>query len=78
MCLALVAGVAADLTLLWKRMPKGELGDAQLDAGNRMPGGVKALVAALAFLFPLVGATMIPILLWSAFRRLGGTTTSRQ
>ncbi|MBK9999873.1 MAG: PepSY domain-containing protein [Sphingomonadales bacterium] len=77
-CLVLVASVAAGLTLWWKRRPKGELGDPQLDAGNRMPGGAKALIAALAFLFPLVGATMIPILLWSAFRRLGGTTTSRQ
>ena len=58
-CLVLVASVAAGLTLWWKRRPKGELGDPQLDAGNRMPGGAKALIAALAFLFPLVGAIMI-------------------
>lgn len=61
-CLVLVASVAAGLTLWWKRRPNGELGAPQLRAGDRMPGGMKALIAALAILFPLVGVTMVPVL----------------
>lgn len=68
-CLILVASVGAGLTLWWKRRPKGKLDAPQPEAGERMPGGVKAMIAALAILFPLVGATMVPILLWSAFCR---------
>jgi uncharacterized iron-regulated membrane protein len=57
-CLTLVASIAAGLTLWWRRRPKGEM------AGDRMPGGMKALLTALAILFPLVGATMVPVIVW--------------
>ncbi len=76
-CLILVASIAAGLTLWWKRRPKGELGDPQLKAGDRMPGGMKVLIAALAILFPLVGVTMLPVLAWGMWRqrsRVAGQT----
>jgi len=69
-CLVLVGSIAAGLTLWWKRRPQGELGVQQLSAGDRMPGGMKALLTALAILFPLVGASMLPILAWGMRRNL--------
>lgn len=68
-CLVLVGSIAAGLTLWWKRRPQGELGDPKLKAGDRMPGGMKAMLTALAILFPLVGATMVPVIVWSRLRR---------
>ncbi|WP_374411226.1 PepSY-associated TM helix domain-containing protein [Novosphingobium colocasiae] len=68
-CLTLVAGIAAGLTLWWKRRPQGQLAAPQLKTGDRMPGGVKALLAVLAILFPLVGATMVPVLAWGLWRQ---------
>ncbi|WP_157081066.1 hypothetical protein [Novosphingobium naphthalenivorans] len=68
-CLILVASIAAGLTLWWKRRPQGRLGEPQLKVGDRIPGGVKALIATLAILFPLVGATMVPVLAWGMWRQ---------
>jgi uncharacterized iron-regulated membrane protein len=68
-CLVLVASVVAGLILWWKRRPNGELGAPQLKAGDRMPGGMKALITALAILFPLVGVTMVPVLFWGRLHR---------
>lgn len=67
-CLVLVGSVAAGLVLWWRRRPQGELGAPALAAGDRMPAGVRALLAALAVLFPLVGATMVPVLAWGALK----------
>ena len=69
-CLTLVGSVAAGLTLWWKRRPQGKLGGPQLQSGDRMPGGVKSLLATLAILFPMVGATMVPIFVWTMLRRI--------
>lgn len=68
-CLVLVGSVSAGLVLWWRRRPQGELGAPTLHAGDRTPRGVKVLLAALAVLFPLVGATMVPALAWGALRR---------
>lgn len=67
-CLVLIGSVAAGLTLWWKRRPQGQLGAPELQTGDRMPRGIKILLTALAVLFPLVGATMLPVLAWSAWR----------
>ncbi|WP_298195245.1 hypothetical protein [Novosphingobium sp.] len=67
-CLMLVGSVAAGLVLWWRRRPQGELGAPTLQTGDRMPAGVKALLAVLAVLFPLVGATMLPALAWGRWR----------
>ncbi len=68
-CLLLIGSVVAGLILWWRRRPKGTLAAPALKAEDRMPGGVKALLITLALLFPLVGATMIPVLAWSWVRR---------
>ncbi len=68
-CLMLVGSVSAGLVLWWRRRPQGELGAPVLQTGDRMPVGVKALLAVLAVLFPLVGATMLPALAWGRLRR---------
>lgn len=68
-CLVLVGSVLAGVVLWWRRRPQGEFGAPALQAGDRMPGGVKALLAVLAVLFPLVGATMVPALAWGAVSR---------
>jgi len=67
-CLMLVGSVSAGLVLWWRRRPKGELGAPALQPGDRMPGLIKALLALLAVLFPLVGATMLPALAWGRMR----------
>ncbi|MEQ1542814.1 MAG: PepSY domain-containing protein [Novosphingobium sp.] len=71
-CLVLIGSVGAGLTLWWKRRPKGELAAPGLQTGDRMPRGIKILLGALAVLFPLVGATMLPVLAWSAWRGRAG------
>lgn len=68
-CLVLIGSMVAGLILWWKRRPKGMLAAPTIKANDRMPGGVKALLIALAILFPLVGASMIPVLLWGWLRR---------
>ena len=67
-CLMLVGSVSAGLVLWWRRRPQSELGAPVLQAGDRMPGMIKALLAILAVLFPLVGATMLPALAWGRLR----------
>lgn len=67
-CLMLVGSVSAGLVLWWRRRPQGELGAPALQPGDRMPSEVKALLAVLAVLFPLVGATMLPALAWGSWR----------
>lgn len=67
-CLMLVGSVSAGLVLWWRRRPQGKLGAPVLQAGDRMPGMIKALLAILAVLFPLVGATMVPALVWGRLR----------
>ncbi len=60
-CLVLVGSTLAGLTLWWKRRPKGQLGAPELHHGERLPGAIKALLIALAILFPLVGASMLMV-----------------
>jgi len=67
-CLLLVGSVSAGLVLWWRRRPEGELGAPVLQPGDRMPGAIKVLLALLAVLFPLVGATMLPALAWGRLR----------
>lgn len=54
------------------------MGEPQLKAGDRMPGGVKAVIAVLAVLFPLVGATMVPVLFWGIWRQRHKPLVARQ
>lgn len=68
-CLVLVGSTVAGLTLWWKRRPKGELGAPDLRHGERLPVTIKALLIALAILFPLVGASMVAVFAAQFLRR---------
>lgn len=68
-CLVLVGATIAGLTLWWQRRPPGSFGAPQLRAGDRLPKTMRAMLVTLAVLFPLVGATMLPVLALSSVRR---------
>ncbi|HZF45087.1 MAG TPA: PepSY domain-containing protein [Sphingomonadaceae bacterium] len=74
-CLVLVGSVVAGLILWWRRRPKGSWGAPSVPEGQRFPAGLKALIAALAVLFPLVAASFIPVLVWSAWDRRNAPAT---
>lgn len=58
-CLALIGGVIAGIVLWWRRRPKGELAAPALHPSDRLPPTVIAMIAAMAILFPLVGASIV-------------------
>lgn len=68
-CLVLIGSTLAGLTLWWKRRPKGRLAAPELRHGERLPPAIRALLATLAILFPLVGASMLAAFAASALRR---------
>ena len=61
-CLALIGAVVSSLVHWWKRRPRGEVGAPTVQSGARLPVGLKLTLTGLAIIFPLVGASMIPIL----------------
>lgn len=63
-CLGIVGGVTAGIVLWWRRRPSCTLGAPPHEAQERLPPMVFWGIAALAVLFPLVGASLI--LLWAA------------
>ena len=71
-CLGLIGSVTAGVILWWRRRPKGTLAAPQTHGGERMPRPLLALIAALAILFPLVGASLIVIFALDRLGRLMG------
>lgn len=61
-CLALLGSIFAGLTLWWRRRPPSSLGAPQLAAGDRLPATVRTLLIGLAILFPLVGISLLIVL----------------
>jgi uncharacterized iron-regulated membrane protein len=61
-CLMLIGAVISALVHYWKRRPKGEVGAPSVHADAGLPNGLKAALIAMAIVFPLVGASMLPIL----------------
>lgn len=74
-CLTLIGATIAGLTLWWKRRPAGSLGAPTLARGDRLPGTVRAMLVALAILFPLVGVTMVIALALGYIKRRVATQT---
>lgn len=68
-CLALIGAVFSALVHYWKRRPKGQIGAPIVHADARLPGGLKGALIAMAIAFPLVGASMLPVLIYSYFRK---------
>lgn len=68
-CLMLVGAVISALVHYWKRRPKGEVGAPTVHADSGLPTGLKATLFAMAIVFPLVGASMLPILAFIFLKR---------
>jgi uncharacterized iron-regulated membrane protein len=75
-CVTLVATVGAGLVLWWRRRPAGSFGAPQLKAGNRLPRPLVVTIAALAVLFPLLGASVLLVLGIEALRRYAASSDS--
>jgi len=61
-CLMLIGAVISALVHYWNRRPKGEVGAPSVHADAGLPNGLKVALISLAIVFPLVGASMLPIL----------------
>jgi len=58
-----VVGLSASgLAMWWKRRPQGALGAPPLPADRRLGAGVYALIATFALVLPLVGASLVLVL----------------
>lgn len=68
-CLGLVGLVTAGLTMWWKRRPDGRLGAPPAPANARMGVGLVAVIVVLGLLMPLMGASVILILLGERLAR---------
>lgn len=71
-CLGIVAIVITGLIMWWKRKPPHQLGAPTLPKNFTLVRGVGILVIALGILFPLVGLSLIVVLLldWLIIRRI--------
>lgn len=76
-CLVLIGAVISALVHWWKRRPKGSIGAPGLHANVGLPTGLKILLIAMAVVFPLVGASMLPLLFYGYFRRWRNATQFR-
>jgi uncharacterized iron-regulated membrane protein len=68
-CLFLIGSVVSALVHWWKRRPAGSVGAPSTRGDSQLPKGLKFMLTVLAVVFPLVGATMMPVLLYGYFRR---------
>ncbi len=64
-CAGLIGSVVAGLTLWWRRRP----GSAPMGSSERLPAPLVALLAALGIAFPLVGASLIVLLVLGVARQ---------
>lgn len=68
-CLALIGAVISALVHYWKRRPAGQVGAPTVRADAALPTGLRATLIAMAIVFPLVGASMLPVLLYGYFKQ---------
>ncbi len=70
-CGLTVLTVVTGTVMWWKRRPAGGLGAPSLPKGYRSQAGVVVIAAVLGLLFPLMGASLVAVLLFDfALRRL--------
>lgn len=62
-CLALITLCLSGVVVWWKRRPAGRLAAPQRRDGDRLAVGVIAIAAVLGCFFPLLGASMLAVLL---------------
>ncbi|MFZ4287765.1 PepSY-associated TM helix domain-containing protein [Variovorax sp. HJSM1_2] len=73
-CLAIVLLCVSAATMWWKRRPAGGLGVPPLPAERRVLRGVVALLALGGLLFPLVGASLLVMLVLDQWLSRGAST----
>jgi len=66
-CLVLSGTTIAGVVPWWKRRPRGALGAPARSTGERVPAGIVVTLATLGLLFPLLGATLVPVALFDAY-----------
>ena len=62
-CLALMGLCVSGIVMWWKRRPNGGLAAPQRKDGDRLAQGVVAIAVVLGCCFPLLGASMLAVLL---------------
>jgi uncharacterized iron-regulated membrane protein len=62
-CLTLVGSVVAGIVLWWHRRPSGRLGAPTVHPGDRLPRIVSITLFAMGILFPLLGVSIVVVLL---------------
>ena len=75
-CLLTVLTVVSGTVMWWKRRPAGGLGAPSLPRGYRTEAGVVVIAAVLGLVFPLMGASLVAVLLldFALRRRLPAAT----
>ncbi len=63
-CLALVCLCVSGMVVWWKRRPAGKLAAPQRRDGDRLARGVVAIAAVLGCVFPLLGLSMVAVLVF--------------
>jgi len=72
--LGLLTMAVSSVVLWWRRRPAGTLGAPPAHAAARYPAAIIALVCVLGVLLPLLGATLVLVLIleWGVLRRFPG------
>jgi uncharacterized iron-regulated membrane protein len=71
-CLGIVGIAVTGFLMWWKRKPTGQLGAPSLPKNFRLDKGVGVIILALGILFPLVGLSLLLVLLldWFVVRKI--------
>jgi uncharacterized iron-regulated membrane protein len=69
-CLAIIGFAVSGLAMWWTRRPNGEIGaPAKHEDGDRLPWPIMATTLVVAVVFPLVGASLLVVWLFSVATR---------
>lgn len=68
-CLVLIASIIAGITLWWKRRPAGTVGAPALGPADKLPTDMAVTFVLLGIVFPLMGLSMVLVLLVGRIRQ---------
>lgn len=73
-CVALVGAIIAGIVLWWRRRPAGGIGVPLVHDGDRLPRPIAVVLAVMAVVFPLVGLTIVVVLVARKLRAIAAGT----
>ncbi len=76
-CLALIALCFSGIITWWKRRPAGRLAAPARKGGDRLAKGVPAIAVVLGCCFPLLGASMLAVLLFDSLMQMRRRSSAR-